>query len=189
MMSVLSLPLVDQVAVGAACGVADFLFSTTCQKTCMLAGVKFEEIEDEEDVPSSERLDKQFLEAVVAYPIGEELVFRGLLQPFLAKGLSFYMPQLAEPALLGISRANVISAVAVGTGFGVVHYFVYKSGGKQVAVIGSVSGSFYGLVKERFGLVASAFAHMVHNFCTGWLDKYYPAFLESPAVKCDSPGK
>ncbi len=189
MIPVLFSPLVDQVAVGATCGVAEFLFSTTCQKACMLAGVKFEEIEDEEDVPPSERLDKHFLEAVIIYPVGEELVFRGLFQPFLAKRLSFYMPQLAAPALLGISRANAISAIVVGTGFGVIHYFGYKSGGKQVAVIGAVSGSFCGLVKERFGFVASVLAHMVHNFCTGLLDKYYPVFLESPVVKCDAPGK
>ncbi|MBM3192316.1 MAG: CPBP family intramembrane metalloprotease [Chlamydiae bacterium] len=168
---------IGQLATGAACGLADFLFCTTTQKICTLAGVRFEEIEDEDDIPSSERLDKQFWDMVVKYPIGEELIFRGLLQPFLSKGLLVCMPQLAAPGLWDIPIANTVSAVAIGTGFGVLHYFGYKSGGKQVALMGSVSGSFYGIIKERFGLATSISAHMIHNFMVGWLDKHYPSFL------------
>jgi hypothetical protein len=178
-MDSIAFPFIKQVAVGAACGFADFLFSTTTQKTCMLAGVKFEEIEDEDDVPSSQRLDKEFWEGVVIYPIGEELVFRGLLQPFLSQRLQLYMPQLAAPALLEMPVANIVSALAIGTGFGIMHYFGYKSGGKQIALMASMSGSFYGVMKERFGLATSISAHMVHNFMIGWLDKHYPKFLDS----------
>jgi hypothetical protein len=47
------LPFIEQVALGAACGFGDFLFCTTTQKTCMLAGVKFEEIKHKDDIPSS----------------------------------------------------------------------------------------------------------------------------------------
>lgn len=178
-MASIAISFVQQVTIGAACGFTDFLFCTTTQKTCILAGVKFEEIEDADDVPSSQRLDKGFWDMVVKYPIGEELVFRGLLQPFLSNGLLLYMPRLATPLLLGIPAANVVSAVALGTGFGVIHYFGYKSGGKQVALIGSISGSFYGIIKERFGLATSISAHMIHNFMTGWLHKHYPQFLYS----------
>lgn len=178
-MTSIAFPLIKHVAVGTACGFADFLFCTTSQKTCMLAGVKFAEIDDEDDVPVSERLDKHFWEMVVKYPIGEELIFRGLLQPFLSNGLLLYMPQLAAPVLLEIPAANVVSAIAIGTGFGIVHYFCYKSGGKEVALISSISGSFYGMIKERFGLATSISAHIVHNFMTGWLDKHYPKFLDS----------
>lgn len=185
-MSTIAFPLIQQVAMGAACGFADFLFSTTSQKTCMLAGVKFKEIEDDDDVPPSDRLDKHFWDMVVKWPIGEELVFRGLLQLFLSKGLLLYMPQLAAPACLGIPIANTVSAVAIGTGFGIIHYFGYKTGGKQVALIGSVSGSFYGIIKERFGLATSISAHMIHNFMTGWLDKHYPAFLDSSSKEDES---
>ena len=40
-------------------------------------------------------------------------------------------------------------------------------------------GLTLGAVGIGIGLVASAVTHMVHNFCTGWFDKYYPSFLES----------
>jgi membrane protease YdiL (CAAX protease family) len=175
-MAAVAFSLVKQVAGGAACGIGDFLVSVTYQKVCMLAGVKFEEIEDAEDVPPHERLDKQFWDIVVKYPIGEEVFFRGLLQPFLAKVLLLCMPQLATPVFWGIPRAKVVAAVAVGTGFGIIHYFIFKSGGAQVAILCSISGSFYGIVKERFGLVFPISAHMIHNFMIGWLDKHYPAF-------------
>ncbi len=178
-MTAISLSLANQVAVGAACGVGNFLFSTVCQKTCMLAGVKFAEIEDEDDVPASEQLDKHFWDIVVKWPIAEELVFRAVLQPSLANGFLLFMPQLAAPALLGIPIANVVSTAVVGTGFGIIHYFAYKSGGKEVALIGSITGSSYGMIKERFGLATSISAHIIHNFMTGWLDKHYPAFLDS----------
>ena len=178
-MASIAFPLIQQVAIGAACGFADFLFSVTAQKTCMLAGVKFEEIEDEDDVPASHQLDKDFWDVVVKYPIGEELVFRGFLQPFLANGILLCMPQLATTTLLGIPVANVMSAATTGTGFGILHYFGYKSGGKQVAVVSSISGSFYGLIKERFGHATSISAHMIHNFMKCWLDQHYPKFLDS----------
>ncbi len=145
----------------------------------MLAGVKFEEDEDEDNIPSSQQLDKNFGDIVVKYPIGEELVLRGVLQPLISKILVIYKPHLAAPSLLNIPQANVISAVSLGILFGFVHYFNYKSGGIQVALIGSISGSFYGIIKERFNLAAPIAAHMTHNFLVGLLDKHYPAFLDS----------
>lgn len=174
---------VQGLAVGTAAGFADFLFTTTSQKVCMLAGVKFEEEVDEGDIPPSERFDRCFADLVVKYPIAEEAIFRGVLQPVLAEGLIICIPKLAAPALLGIPIANVVSAVAIGVGFGSLHYFNYKQGGKHVAVIGSISGSFYGMVKECFGLPGSIAAHITHNFMTAWLDKHYPEILESESER------
>lgn len=171
-------PLINQAAVGAVYGFADFIICTTYQKICLLAGVIFKEIEDDDDIPASERLDKEFWQTVVIWPIGEEIVFRGILQPILAHGILFFMPQLSAPSYLGIAGANLISSVVTGTGFGAIHYFVYSSGGKEAAFIISVGGIAQGILKERFGLVAPICAHMVHNFMVGWLDKQYPEFLE-----------
>jgi len=170
-------------AAGSLAGFADFLFSTTAQKICMAAGVKFEEVEDEEDIPASERFDRCFADLVVKYPILEEAVFRGVLQPVLADAIAIAIPKFAAPSLLGFPLANIVSAVAIGIGFGSVHYFNYRKGGKQVAVIGSISGSLYGIVKECFGLTGSIAAHMTHNFMTGWLDKHYPEILESDSER------
>lgn len=162
-------------------GLGDFVFSTLSQKVAMLAGVEFEEIDDpdEKEVPSSKRLDKMFSEIVILYPAGEELVFRGVLQPFLANAINYCMPSSVAPAFLGISQANLVSAIAIGILFGSIHYFNYEKGGAQVATIASISGSIYGITKEVFGLSASITAHMVHNLFVGSLDKYFPEFLES----------
>lgn len=178
-MSSIVSPFLSQITVGALCGFSIFLVTTTYQKVCLVAGVIFKEIDIEDDIPMSERLDKDFWDYVVIWPIGEELVFRGALQPLLTNGLLLYMPQLTAPMLLGLPAANVISSAAVGTGFGIIHYFAYQSGGKYVALIISVSGIALGLLKVRFGIVAPISAHIVHNYMVGWLDKHYPAFLEA----------
>jgi|GEM_PF-2159372 len=124
-----------------------------------MAVVKFEEIsEDWEE-------NEQFWDRVVKAPI------------LVSAALSFCMPQLATTAIVGIPFTQVIAAVAIGIGFGAAHYSNYKSGGKQVVGIGSVSGSIYGIVQASFGIHASIAAHMVHNFSAAWLDKQHPAFL------------
>ena len=43
-MTAIAFSFVEQAAIGAGLGVAEFLFCTTCQKTCMLAGMQFGEI-------------------------------------------------------------------------------------------------------------------------------------------------
>lgn len=178
-MTAIAFSFVEQAAIGAGLGVAEFLFCTTCQKTCMLAGIQFEEIMDSDDVHPSERLDKMFSEMTIIYPICEELVFRGLLQPFLTKCLLYSWPQLETPSLFGISQASLISSTAIGTIFGMMHYMNYQKGGEIIVGIGSVSGSFFGITRARFGLTTSISAHMIHNYLMGWLDKHYPAFLDS----------
>lgn len=178
-MAAIAFSLVKQGVVGVACGLADILYTAICEKTCILAGVKFEEIEERANVPHWKVLDKVFMKKVVIYPIAEELIFRGALQPFLAKGFLLFMPQHAAPILMNVLPANVIAAVAVGIIFGAIHYFNYKSGGKQVVFVISIGGAFYGIIKERFGLVTSISAHMTHNFIGGWIDKHYPTFLNS----------
>lgn len=172
--------LIQQVAIGSACGFADFLFTTIAQKISMLAGVKFKEIEDKDkaQIAPAERLDKDFWNVVVLWPAGEEVVFREILQPLLSY-LLLCMPQLSAPTSLGIPAAHVASSVVAGAGFGAAHYYCYESGRKQVALISTISGSFYGIIKERFGLGAPISAHMVHNFMMCLVDKHFPKFLDS----------
>jgi hypothetical protein len=177
-MAAIVFPLFRQTMVGVACGCLDFLFTAAAQKTCMVAGIKFQEEKDEDDVPACERFDKKFLEYVVIFPIVEECVLRGILQPLLKQSMLSCIPRLAIPILAGVSIAGMVSVVAIGILFGATHYFNYSSGGMPIACIVSVSGIFYGVLKERFSLVTTIGAHIVHNFGILWMDKYYPAFFE-----------
>lgn len=176
------LPTLQTFGIGALCGALDFLYKSTAQKVCMAAGVVFEEAPDDDEpfTPSSERLDRNFRDIVITYPILEEVAFRGLLQPLLTHGLTAYFPQLAASAFLGLSTAALISTVAIGVGFGALHIPNYERGGLVVGSFAAISGTFLGIIKEKFGLLASIGAHMTSNLGTGLLDKYAPALLESP---------
>ncbi len=172
--------LASPISKGVLFGFADFLFSTTAQKVLMLAGIKFKEDLEVGDISPDKRLDMDFHNFVIKYPILEETVFRGILQPYLSGKLPLFFPKLKSiPSVMGIPLANLVSSVALGVIFGSIHYLNYTSGGIYVALIASISGSFYGLIKEKFGLASSISAHIIHNFMVGWLDKNYPTFLES----------
>lgn len=171
--------LVPQISAGIAFGFANFLFSTTVQKVLILAGVKFEEYLETKDVHSNSRFDLGLYSFVIKYPVIEELIHRGLLQPFFSEKISLFLPRLkALSATTGIPLANLVSSVVIGVIFSPVRYFNYKSGGIYAVLIASISSSFYGFLKERFSLISAIAAHSVHDFMKGLVDKKYLTFLE-----------
>jgi membrane protease YdiL (CAAX protease family) len=182
--------LPKQIVQGVAIGFADFIFSTTCQKICMLAGIKFRESIDEGDLLSHEIFDKGFKTMTVGAPIIEEMIFRGVLQPLLTTALTRFLPlhataspnnlpligRLAQALKLPVPK--IISSIVLGSLFGSLHYFNYEKGGAVVSIVCAVGGSVYGIAKERHGLQCAIVAHITHNFMLGLLDKHYPAFLD-----------
>lgn len=179
MMTSVAFPLLTPVAIGAACGCGTFFLSVTSQKICMLAGVKFEEKAELLGIDIQKEVEPVMNTWLygVALPIGLELVMRGLLQPFLSKGFLLFMPRLAAPALLGITRAHICSVVAIGTGIGILNYCFLKSGAKQSVFIATVHTVALGIVKERFGLVSSVSAFVMDHFILESLYKHYRAPL------------
>lgn len=175
--------------VGVTLGAADFLFSTTCEKAGRLAGMTFEECEDEDEddkddaatdpILPSQRWDRCFMTGVILIPIGEELIFRGLLQPLCKTLIGRCFPYLIGSSALGLSGAALVSSLAIGMIFGALHYLNYKTNGWFPALVITIGGVAYGVAKERYGLICSIVAHSMKNNCVGLLDKYYPAFLES----------
>lgn len=167
---------------GVCFGAAEFVWHTAAQKVAML-WANFEarpslDADDGPQVLASESLDKEFTLRVIKAPVIEETLFRGLAQPALAYGLSFCFPQLAAPLLFGISKAALLSTIATAGAFGYVHLFAYEEGAGFSAAMTAVAGLVFGVVREKFGLIASIAAHATANLCTGLLDKYYPEFLE-----------
>ena len=167
---------------GICCGIAEFVWHTTAQKMGMIiAGLEFEPScapGDDPLVLGSEVLDKEFVSSVIGCPIGEEVVFRGLLQKALTQGITFCFPQLQAPSPIGISKASLLSVVTIGVGFGLAHYPDYKKGGAFPSTMAAIAGIIYGVVREKFGLTSSIAAHMASNLSTGLLDKYWTTLLE-----------
>lgn len=173
---------IASVGIGICSGLAEFVWHTTAQKISMVAA-KLESKpmlgpDEGPQVLSFEALDKQFVPMVIQAPIFEEIVFRGLVQPMLTYGIAFCFPQLGAPALLGVSKAALLSLATTAAGFGLAHYRNYEKGGAFPAAMGTVAGVVFGIVREKFGLIASIAAHITANFNTGLLDKYWPEFLE-----------
>lgn len=174
--------LSSAVGAGVCFGAAEFVWHTVAQKIAML-WTNFEarpslDADDGPQVLASESLDKEFTLRVIKAPVIEETLFRGLAQPALTYGLSFCFPQLAAPLVLGISTAALLSTAATAGAFGYVHLFAYEEGAGFSAAMTAVAGLVFGVVREKFGLIASIAAHATANLCTGLLDKYYPEFLE-----------
>lgn len=158
-----------QLFVGVIYGCAELACTMVFQKICMIAGVIFKVIEEEAELTT-------LYEEAIKWPIAEEYFFRGILQPLVAKGIGAIEPRLKNHALYGIPYANIISSAVCGIGFGALHYFSYVSGGIPAAIAISASGIFYGVMKERFGLLASIFAHMTHSFGANMIDRTISAF-------------
>lgn len=100
-------------------------------------------------------------------PIGEELVFRGMLQPLLAKAVQLAIPSTSA-ILFGkeISRAQAIAVLSIGVLFGWLHRDNPTCSGlpsySRISII-SVGGIIYGATAAKYGLMASIASHLFNN--------------------------
>ena len=93
----------------------------------------------------------RFAWVVLAYPLVEELAFRGTIQPLLLRHA------LGRRQLGGISLANVLTSLA----FAAVHLFQHAPVWAAAVFIPSL---VFGYVRERFNAVAPAIAlHIFYN--------------------------
>jgi len=173
----------SSLGMGIGCGIAEFVFHTTAQKVAMAVGnLDVQGRVDPDDgveILSFERLQKQFVRGVLYAPIGEEICLRGIMQPLLSFTIASYSPHLEAIGCVGISQATLISLVATANCFGVLHYPDYEKGAALPVTLACIAGAVFGLVREKFGLIAAIGAHMTSNLCSGLLDQCYPQFLEN----------
>ena len=93
----------------------------------------------------------RFAWVVLAYPLLEELAFRGALQPWLLRYTS------ARRQVAGISMANVVTSVV----FAAAHLFQHAPAWAAAVLIPSLA---FGYVRDRFDAVAPAIVlHVFYN--------------------------
>lgn len=151
--------MITEFSTRVACGFANFIFCETTKKIFISGS------DPTDRVPrTSKEIDAYFKNFVVIQPLFEEILARGILQPLLSKQLVPYIPELLLSSTLNIPSANLVSLLAISIGLGTLRYGRYEDNGPQLAIIESIRQSIHGLVKERFGLVASITEHMIDHF-------------------------
>ena len=103
-----------------------------------------------------------FWDTAIEGPFWEEMLFRGLLQEFFHWMAEKILPD-RDVALFfcKMKLATLVSIVATAVLFGSVHL---SSGfGISHAILATVTGITYGILRERYGLRASISAHMTNN--------------------------
>lgn len=97
-------------------------------------------------------------------PVGEELVFRGVLQPLMSRAIVWIAPAAAATFLgTPLSIATGVSIVATAAIFGLIHLFNEHENAPAQAVFSTLSGIALGVVAAQFGLGASIAAHIANN--------------------------
>jgi hypothetical protein len=148
-------------------------FWTLCAKTDKL-------VDSGEEDEASDTEDSSILSRIVSdvtVSTGEELLFRGGMQPILTKILSLGLPFLGKKALLGIAAPNLIATVAIGVLFGAAHYQDYTKGSLTAATSTALAGCLFGFTKERYGLLSAIVAHTTSNIFGTCVGEYAPSWI------------
>jgi len=101
----------------------------------------------------------------VAYPIVEEIIFRGIMQGGLTFILNRDMP-VATISLLGLQLplASALAMTIAGASFGYAHLFNKHENSHIQAINTGLSGIFvYGPMYHFYGLPATCFMHIINN--------------------------
>jgi len=145
----------------------------------MLADIKITETRFFTEVSSIDRFLDSYACKVIAFPVCEELICRGMLQPIVSKALATLLPFSARSFCFGMPLANFTSAIAVGVYFGLEHASNFEEGGTVPLMEMCVWGGIFGIMKERFGIVCPIVAHMTSNFLAETLERYDPSLCKN----------
>lgn len=144
-------------AAGAALGAANIVILVALQT---LGIVKPEETESE----YAKTLREFPASGTVVAPVIEELLFRGGLQPLMARAIVWIVPAAAA-AFLGtpLSVATTVAIVATAAIFGFAHLFNSHPNAHWQAIFSTMGGISFGLIAAQFGLPAAIAAHIANN--------------------------
>jgi membrane protease YdiL (CAAX protease family) len=148
-------------AIGLAAGGAISLIGILSAVT--LASLDIMKTSDE-DSEYAKQIRAFPLFATIVAPVGEELVFRGAMQPLLTKAIVSLAPAAAV-AFLGtsLSIATSVAIAASAALFGFVHIFNEHEHSYIQAIVTAIQGVALGILAAQFGLAASIAAHMTTN--------------------------
>jgi membrane protease YdiL (CAAX protease family) len=148
-------------SIGLAAGGAIWFVATTISATLATCG--FANLDDR----NSEYMKTLFgfpLLATFFAPVGEELVFRGAIQPLLTRAIVWLVPAATAAFFgTGLGIATTVSIVATAAIFGFIHTFNKHKNSHIQALVTGVQGIAFGVLAAQFGLGASIAAHMMVN--------------------------
>lgn len=100
-------------------------------------------------------------------PVGEELIFRGALQPLMTRAIISFAPAAAATFLgTPLSIATGVSIVATAALFGLTHLFNAHKNTPAQTLFATITGTAFGVLAAQFGLGASIAAHVANNTLT-----------------------
>ncbi len=119
---------------------------------------------EEKNSKYRQALRDALLEVSVFAPLGEEGVFRGIMQPLVTRTIQILFPAAAV-ALVGtpLSVAVAVSIAATSVIFGALHYLNPHKNSYIQAISATVGGLVYGFLSAQFGIGASIAAHIANN--------------------------
>lgn len=107
--------------------------------------------------------DNPILASIIG-PVLEEVAFRGLLLPTIARIALRILPFAAAPFLgTGMLVATAIGIGCSAVAFGAIHLFNSHENAKSQALVCAVAGIAHGVLYATFGLGASIAAHIMNN--------------------------
>jgi membrane protease YdiL (CAAX protease family) len=169
-------------ALGLAAGGAMFMGASIVLLTLNALGV----IKEDPNNEYEQILDRFPLLGTLAAPLGEELVFRGALQPLLTRAVVFLAPTAAAAFLgTGLSIAAAVSIAVTATLFGLIHISNLHANSHIQAVIAAVQGVALGIIAVQFGLAASIAAHMAVNTLASLISR--ATYQESETATSTAP--
>lgn len=123
---------------------------------------------DQDNTQHTDNKETPFSVSVI-YPILEEVVFRGLLQPSLRWAASVCLPDVTMKLafLPAMSLASIVAVVATSVLFGSVHLINQHSGRKIQAMLATWGGITKGLLAINYGLGPAIGAHIMNNTIAG----------------------
>jgi membrane protease YdiL (CAAX protease family) len=123
-------------------------------------------LKDKKVIKDHPYLEISFSDMAIIAPIFEEIVFRVLIHVPISWFVTTKVSD--EEISFGIGsyrctmkKSQLITSIASGVLFGSLHYFVAKS--VTQTILNTVTGIGYGILKEKYGLLAPISAHMTNN--------------------------
>ncbi len=105
---------------------------------------------------------RDFLHSNFILPIGEEFVFRVVIQGGIRYVVGKVLPDKPINILkcVKLSQSDAVSIIASSILFGSFHY---SQGGVPLVISAGVGGLIYGVAQAKAGFLGSGTAHMTHN--------------------------
>lgn len=153
------IPFAEPITIGLAAGGANYLFECAYEKIWEAVGVRFTEYE------ISVKPLGPLVYGLTFRSSFEEVVYRGGIQPLLAKVLAVSLPSLQRRFLMGIPMSNLTSILGTSIIFAMAHNASYREEERWPRLSQVfLSGAAYGVLKERYGLLCPIIAHVAHNY-------------------------